>query len=72
MTVWLRVRGRLRRIARYWETESQITNPTARSCSVSQQAALEHLRRAKLVLRFAAIDAAEHHRMVTTQPSLGR
>ena len=33
---------------------------------------LEHLRRAGLVLRFAAIDAAEHHRTVTRSVSLGR
>ena len=72
VTVWLRVRGRLRRIARYRETESQITKPYSEIVLRLPAGTLEHLRRATLVLRFAAIDAAEHHRMVTRSVSLGR
>jgi hypothetical protein len=72
VTVWLRVRGRLRRIARYWETESQITKPYSEIFLRLPTGPLEHLRRAGLVVRFAAVDAAEHHRTVTRTVSLGR
>jgi hypothetical protein len=72
VTVSLHVRGRLRRIARFWETESQISEPYSEIVLRLPSAALEHLTRAKLVLRFAAVDAAEHHRVVTTTLSLGR
>jgi Calcineurin-like phosphoesterase len=72
VTVWLRVRDRLRRIGRFWETESQIPAPYSEIVLRLPAAALEHLTRAKLVLRLTAIDAAEHHRVVTTGLSLGR
>ena len=72
VTVSLHVRGRLRRIARFSETESQIREPYSEIVLRLPAAALEHLTRAKLVLRFAAVDAAEHHRVVTTTLSLGR
>ncbi|MGZ4182704.1 MAG: metallophosphoesterase family protein [Solirubrobacteraceae bacterium] len=72
VAVWLRVRGRLRRIARYWETESQITKPYSEIVLRLPASPLEHLRRARLVVRFAAIDAAEHHRTLTRSVSLGR
>ena len=72
VTVSLHVRDRLRRIARFWETESQIPEPYSEIVLRLPAAALEHLRRAKLVLRFAAIDAADHHRVVTRTVSLGR
>ena len=71
VTVSMRVRGRLRRIARFWETESQIPEPYSEIVLRLPAASLEHVRRAVLVLRFAAIDAAEHHRALTRTVSLG-
>jgi hypothetical protein len=70
VTVSLRVRGGLRRIARFWETESQLPKPYSEIVLRLPRAALERLGRATLVLRFAAIDAAEHHRVVTRTVSL--
>jgi hypothetical protein len=71
VTVSLRVRNRLRRIARFWETESQIPEPYSEIVLRLPAAALEHLRRARLVLRFSAIDAADHHRVLTRTVWLG-
>ena len=45
VTALLRVRGRLRRIARYWETESQITKPYSEIVLRLPAGTLEHLRR---------------------------
>jgi hypothetical protein len=72
VTASLRVRGWLRRIASFLETESQI--PTADSKIVLRLPAgpLRHLDRATLVLRFVAHDAAEHRRVVTKVVSLRR
>jgi hypothetical protein len=72
VTVSLRVRGRQRRIARFWETESQIPKPYSEIVLRLPAAALVRLGRATLVLRFAAIDAAEHHRVLTRTVSLAR
>lgn len=71
VTVSLRVRGRLRRIARLPKTESQVSKPYSEIVLRLPAAPLEHLRQAKLDLRFAAIDAADHHRVVTRTVSLG-
>ena len=72
VTVSLRVRGRLRRIARFWETESQIPEPYSEIVLRLPQAPLEHLSSVMLALRFAAVDAAEHHRTVIRTVRLGR
>jgi hypothetical protein len=71
VTVSLRVGDRLRRIARFWETESQIPEPYSEIVLRLPAAALEHLTRATLVLRFSAVDAADHHRVLRRTASLG-
>ncbi len=58
--------GRLHRIASFWETESEIVNPYSLIYLRLPRRQLGHLRRVKLVLRFAVVDAA-HHRLVMTR-----
>jgi hypothetical protein len=70
--VSLRVRGGLRRIASFWETESQIPEPYSDIVLRLPSSPLSSLTRATLVLRFEALDAAEHHRLVTRIVSLSR
>jgi hypothetical protein len=72
VTASLRVRGGLRRIGSFWETESQIPEPYSEIVLRLPASSLRNRSRATLVLRFAALDAAEHHRLVTRVVSLTR
>jgi hypothetical protein len=61
----LRRGRRLQRIASFYETESQIPKPYSQILLRLPAVRLKGLREATLVLRFAALDAANHHRVVT-------
>jgi hypothetical protein len=63
--VSLRRGHRLQRIARFYETESEIPKPYSRIVLSLPARRLRGLRHVTLVLRFAALDAAFHHRVVT-------
>jgi hypothetical protein len=67
---WIRRAGRLEQIASFYETETQA--PTAYDVIYLQMPArqLRGLKRATLVLRFAAVDSANHHRAVMRTASL--
>ena len=71
VTASLRVRGRLRRIASFLETESQIFRPYSKIVLRLPPGPLRHFDRATLVLRFVAHDAAEQQRVLTRIVSLG-
>ena len=63
---------RLHRVASFYETESQITKPYSDILLRLPARRLQGRRRVTLVLRFAALDAAGHHRVVTRIVSLKR
>ncbi len=70
VTAWL-ARGRqLRRVASFYETESQIPRPYSQILLALPPGALSGTSSARLVLRFSALDAAAHHRVVTRSVSL--
>ncbi|MBV9421899.1 MAG: metallophosphoesterase [Solirubrobacterales bacterium] len=62
---WLRRDGHLTRIARFRETESEITRPYSQILLRLPARRLQGAGSVTLVLRFSAVDAAEHHRTVT-------
>jgi hypothetical protein len=60
VTIWLRRNGWTRRITTAYETESQIPNPYSRILLPVPAHWLKHAAGGALVMRFAAVDAAEH------------
>jgi hypothetical protein len=72
VTASLRRGNRLQRIGVFRETESEIPRPYSQILLRLPARRLQGLRHATLVLRFAAIDAAEHHRVVTRIVALKR
>jgi hypothetical protein len=62
--------GRLQRIASFLETESEIPRPYSQIVLRLPEARLNGESGGTLVLRFAARDAAGHHREVTRVVSL--
>lgn len=72
VTASLRRGGRLQRIATFHETESEIPKPYSQVLLRLPAARLKGLSDATLVLRFAAVDAAGHNRVVTRVVSLKR
>ena len=72
VTASLRRGRRLHRVASFYETESQITKPYSDILLRLPARRLQGRRRVTLVLRFAALDAAGHHRVVTRIVSLKR
>ena len=65
-------RHRAGRIASFYETESQITKPYSDILLRLPARRLQGRGRVTLVLRFAALDAAGHHRTVTRIVALRR
>ena len=65
VTASLRLGRRVRRIASFYETESQLPKPYSDILLRLPARRLQGSRRVTLVLRFAALDAANHHRVVT-------
>ncbi len=65
VTVLVRRAGQVRRITTSYETESEITKPYSLIYLHLPRGQLKRLRQANLVLRFAALDSAGHHRVVT-------
>jgi hypothetical protein len=64
-------RGRhLHRIASFYETESDIPKPYSQIRLRLPARSLQGVSAVTLVLRFAALDSAEHHRVVTRTVSL--
>ena len=63
---------RLTRIATFYETETQIPGPHSRIFLRLPASRLTGTGSATLVLRFAAVDAADHHRMLTRTVTLKR
>ena len=61
VTIWLRRNGWTRRIVSAYETESQIAKPYSRILLRVPAHWLKHAVSGALVMRFAAVDAAEHH-----------
>jgi hypothetical protein len=72
VTVWLRQGGRLRRIASFAETESQIPRRSSRILLPLPPGSLQNRSSATLVLRFSAVDSADHHRALTRTVRLTR
>ncbi len=72
VTASLRRGRRLQRIASFYETESQIPERYSRIWLRLPPARLRGLREARLVLRFSAVDAADHHRVVKRVVALRR
>jgi hypothetical protein len=72
VTELLRRGRRAQRIASFYETESQIPKPYSQILLRLPAARLMGLSEATLVLRFAALDAANHHRTVTRTVTLVR
>ena len=72
VTASLRLGRRLRRIASFYETESQIPKPYSDILLRLPARRLQGRRKVTLVLRFAALDAAGHHRTVTRIVALRR
>jgi len=70
VTASLRRGRRLHRIASFHETESDIPKPYSQIHLRLPVHSLQRARAVTLVLRFAAVDAAEHHRVVTRIVSL--
>jgi hypothetical protein len=68
--VSLRLGDRLQRIASFYETESQIPGPYSRILLRLPANRLNGSAAATVVLRFAAVDSADHHRVETTTVSL--
>jgi hypothetical protein len=71
VTAWLRRGHRLTRVARFYETESQITQPHSLIRLSFRGRRLEGMRAGTLILRFAAEDGAGHRRTVTRTVRLG-
>ena len=65
VTVSARHGHHLQRIASYYETESEIPKPYSRILLRLPAARMEGVSHVTLVLRFAALDSARHHRVVT-------
>ncbi len=65
VTASLRQGRRLRRIASFYETESEIPEPYSQILLRLPAAPLEGRRKVSLVLHFAALDAAQHHVALT-------
>jgi hypothetical protein len=72
VTASLRRGNRLQWIGAFRETESEVAQPYSQVLLRLPARRLQRLRHATLVLRFAAIDAAEHHRVVTRIVALER
>jgi hypothetical protein len=72
VTASLRRGNRLQRIGAFRETESEIPKPYSEIFLRLPARRLQGIRHATLVLRFAAIDAAEHRRVVTRIVALKR
>ena len=72
IVVSLRRGHRVERIAQFYETESQVSKPYDLINLRLPRQRLQGLRHATLVLRFAAVDAAGHHRVLTRTVSLNR
>ncbi len=72
VTASLRRGSRLQRVASFYETESQLPKPYSQILLRLPAARLKGLSKATLVLRFAALDAANHHRTVTRMVTLNR
>ena len=72
VTASLRLGRHVRRIASFYETESQITKPYSDILLRLPARRLQGRGRVTLVLRFAALDAAGHHRTVTRIVALRR
>jgi hypothetical protein len=70
ITASLRRGGRLHRIASFYETESQIPKPYSQILLRLPARSLQGMTAVRLVLRFAAVDSAEHRRTVTRTVSL--
>jgi hypothetical protein len=70
VTASLRHGNHLRRIATFYETESEIGRPNSTVFLRLPARQLKGLSRATLVLRFAAIDAAGHHRVAAHEVTL--
>ena len=69
----LAARGaRLTRIATFYETETQIPRPPSRILLRLPASRLKGTGPVTLVLRFAAVDAAGHHRALTSDRVLRR
>jgi hypothetical protein len=65
VTTWRRQGHALQRIASAYETESQISQPHSRIVLRIPTRRLQGTSAVTLVIRFAAVDGAEHHRTVT-------
>ncbi len=65
VTAWLRHGHRLTRLASFYETESQITQPHSVIRLHLPARRLEGVRVGTLILRFAAEDGAGHRHTVT-------
>jgi hypothetical protein len=70
VTASLRRGRRLQRIASFYETESQIPKPYSQILLRPPARSLQGMTAVRLVLRFAAVDSAEHRRTVTRTVSL--
>ena len=70
VTASLRRGRRLQRIASFYETESQIPKPYSQILLRPPARSLQGMNAVRLVLRFAAVDSAEHRRTVTRTVSL--
>jgi hypothetical protein len=70
-SAWLPRGHRLVRIASFYETESQIPGPYSRILLHLPPRRLRGQTAITLVMRFAAVDAAGHHRAVTRTVRLG-
>jgi hypothetical protein len=70
VTAWLGHGPQLRRVASFYETESQIPRPYSQIQLALPPRALIGTSAARLVLRFSALDAAGHHRVLTRSVSL--
>jgi len=70
VTASLRRGRRLHRIASFYETESQIPKPYSQILLRLPARSLQGMTAVRLVLRFAAVDSAEHRRTVTRTVTL--
>jgi acid phosphatase type 7 len=70
VTAWLGRGRHLRQIASFYETESQIPRAFSQIVLRLPARSLTGVRAAALVLRFAALDAAGHRRVVTRRVTL--
>jgi calcineurin-like phosphoesterase family protein len=70
VTAWLRHGSHLERLGSFHETEAQVFKPYSQIFLRLPARPLQGLREARLLLRFTAVDAAGHHRLVTRIASL--